>query len=88
MATDSEFQQAIFARPLDPKVRYYLLFGHKGRPGSLLGNNDGSVSMASMLRTEAQKDAIRTFGFDDDHVSILQSAAVVETYNSLLSGVP
>jgi hypothetical protein len=88
MASDSEFQKAIFARPLDPKVRYYLLFGHKGRPGMLLGNNDGSVSMASMLRTEAQNDAIRTYGFDDDHDSILQSAAVVETYNSLLSAVP
>ena len=86
MAVDSDYQKAVFARPLDPKVRFYLLYGHKGRPALLMGNNDGSVSIASMLRTEAQNDALRTYGFDEDHDSILQSAVVVETYNSLLAG--
>ena len=49
------------------------------------GNNDGTVSMASMLRTEAQKDSMGTYGFDEDHTSILQSPAVLQTYTKLLN---
>lgn len=37
-----------------------------------------------MLRPEAQSDAIRAYGFDEDHTSILESQAVIETYNRLL----
>lgn len=85
LQTNSDFQKRIFAKPLDPKVRYYLFFGHKGRSSSFTGNNDGTVSMASMLRSEAQNDSMGIHGFDEDHSSILLSPAVIETYNKILA---
>lgn len=85
LQTNSDFQKRIFAQPLGPKVHYYLFFGHKGRPSNFNGNNDGTVSMASMLRSEAQNESIGTHGFDEDHTSILLSQAVIETYNKILA---
>lgn len=85
LQTDSDFQKQIFSKPLNSRVNYYLFFGHKGSPGIFTGNNDGTVSMASMLRTEAQKDSMGTYGFDEDHTSILQSPAVLQTYTKLLN---
>lgn len=85
LQTNSDFQKRIFSQPLGPKVHYYLFFGHKGRPSNFNGNNDGTVSMASMLRSEAQNDSMGTHGFDEDHSSILLSPAVIDTYNKILA---
>jgi pimeloyl-ACP methyl ester carboxylesterase len=85
LQTESEFQKGIFARSLPAAVRYYLFFGHKGRPGLLTGESDGTVSLVSMLRIEAQNEALRTFGFDEDHTSILQSPAVAEAFSEVLA---
>jgi len=85
LQTNSDFQKTIFAAPLPPAVRYYLLFGRKDDRGSVAGESDGTVSVASMLRREARDDALNIFGFDENHSSILRSPAVVETFNSMLA---
>ena len=46
---------------------------------------DGVVDVSTALRAEAQDDAIKTYGFDDDHTSILDDPAVSRVLNTLIS---
>ena len=70
-------------RRLPGHVAYHLLFGFRG--GGPEGSGDGIVSMASELRGEAQDEARSQRGFDEDHTSILRSAAVATRLNALLA---
>jgi hypothetical protein len=57
-----------------------LLYGYKGGSGS-----DGTVSLSSVLKIEAQDQSVRTIGFPDNHTSILQSGGVIDRLNTLLA---
>jgi pimeloyl-ACP methyl ester carboxylesterase len=86
MQPEGRFMKALFARRLPAHVDHYLLFGHKGGYSMLRPNNDGTVTLASQLRSPAQAEAKMVYGFDEDHVSILSSPQVVAQYQALLSG--
>lgn len=86
MIPNSPFQQALFQAPLSSKIDYYLLFGFKGgRNPFTNGNDDGTVSLVSQLKAEAQDAAIKTIGFNEDHVSILRSPRATEKISGLLT---
>jgi pimeloyl-ACP methyl ester carboxylesterase len=87
MQPEGRFMQSLFARPLPSGVEYYLLFGHRGGYSMLRPNNDGTVTLASQLRSSAQADAKMVFGFDEDHVSILASSQVLAQYRAILDGL-
>lgn len=77
MQPDGPFMREIFERPLPAGVEHYLFFGHKGGGFNLVRpNNDGAVTLASQLRPDAQAQARRVMGFDEDHVGILNSPRV------------
>ena len=79
------FQLALFQTPLQENIKYYLFYSFKGSRNFFTnGDNDGKVSLVSQLRTEAQESAIKTFGFNEDHGSILTSSDVVEKMKTLL----
>ena len=48
------------------------------------GNDDGTVSLVSQLKPEAQDAAIKTIGFNEDHESILRTQQVTEKIGTLL----
>ncbi|GAA5184264.1 hypothetical protein GCM10025771_37900 [Niveibacterium umoris] len=81
MQEDSDLQQALFSRPLASSTRFALLFGFHGDSG------DGTISLASQLRPEAQRDAEKVLGFDETHTSILRSEAVRDNWLMLLDSV-
>jgi pimeloyl-ACP methyl ester carboxylesterase len=81
------FLKALFTKPLPPWVDYYLLFGHHGGRSIARPNNDGAVTLASLLRPEAQAEAKRIYGFDESHTGILSSPAVLARYNALLHAI-
>ena len=86
MIPNSPFQQALFQTPLSSKIDYYLLFGFKGGQNPFTnGNDDGTVSLVSQLKAEAQDAAIKTIGFNEDHVSILRSPHTIEKIGTLLT---
>ena len=86
MVPDSPFQQSLFQTPWPDSMKYYLLFSFKGgRNPFTNGNDDGTVSLISQLKPEAQKAAVKSFGFNEDHTSILKSSEVSETINLILS---
>ena len=43
------------------------------------------MTLASQLRLEAQDEAVRIYGFDEDHASVLASPRVAATLNELFA---
>lgn len=87
MVPDSEFIKHSFSGNMPYEIKYYLFFGHKGNRNPLRPNNDSTVTMESMLDTRAQSEAIKVFGFNEDHISILNSPDVLARYKDILGGV-
>lgn len=85
MVPNSPFQQKLFQTPWPNRMKYYLFFGFKGgRNRFTNGNDDGTVSLISQLKPEAQEAAVKLYGFDEDHTSILKSPNVSEKINQIL----
>ena len=84
IAPDSQFlnELAVVPRPAD--IRYTLFFGYGGRSRFVSGNNDGSVSLQSVLSPDMQSRADFVQGFDEDHGSILRSREMVNTLKQRL----
>lgn len=87
MQPDGPFLSSLFERPLPRNVPHALLFGHRGGYSLVRPNNDGSVTLASQLRPEAQAQAMLVQGFDEDHVSILAAPRVTDYVFRLLDAV-
>lgn len=79
LAPKSKFLEEIFKAPL-ADTKFYLVFGIKGK------GSDGVVSIASQLRLEAQNDSTLIRGFNETHMSILESKDVSNLINSILKG--
>ena len=60
-------------------------FLNGGRNPFTNGNDNGTVALVSQLRPEAQDAAIKTFGFHEDHMSILRSQDVAHKMSTLLT---
>jgi hypothetical protein len=80
MVPGSPYLSKLFRTQLPATLPYYLLYGYKGGSGS-----DGTVSLSSVLKIEAQDQSVRTIGFPDNHTSILQSGGVIDRLNTLLA---
>jgi pimeloyl-ACP methyl ester carboxylesterase len=86
LAPTSKFVQEINDTPFPRRLAFYMFFGARGRrsPLSVLGNNDGRLSVDSMMDTPLAKTAQDTFGFYEDHVSILGAPRVFERLQTVL----
>jgi len=85
MQVGSEFTRRLFAQSLQPQVQHSLAFTYGGKNSMFLPeSNDGTVSVASQLKPEAQADAVRVRGFDETHVSVLSSLDVIRWVESAL----
>ncbi len=87
MQPQGDYMQSLFSRKLSSDIDYYLLFGFKGGPNLMRPNNDGTVTLASALRSAAQAEAKQIYGFDEDHVSILSSAQALKQFEAILDSV-
>jgi pimeloyl-ACP methyl ester carboxylesterase len=85
MAPDSDYLRSLYAH--DPGVPHYLMFAFRQSGVSLGEASDGTVSLASQLRASVQQGAMRVEGFDETHMSVLDSAAVSERLNALLERI-
>lgn len=85
MVPASPFLQSLWETPLPSGTVYHLLFSYKGKSKFFMDrNNDGSVTLKSMLHPRAQAGADRLYGFGETHVSIISSQEVSLLINSLL----
>ena len=85
MQPEGEFISSLYATNLPENIRFYMFYGHRGSRNPLRSNNDGSITLSSLLDTRPQSEAQMSYGFNEDHTSILQSKEVLEQYNSILA---
>lgn len=85
MAPDSKFLKKLYTNKLPKNLPYYLLFSYKGGSNSAGETNDGAVTLASMLRLDAQRAAVLVRGFNESHTSILKNKNVSSLINKILS---
>jgi pimeloyl-ACP methyl ester carboxylesterase len=93
MAPGSEYQRSLFykdpdstsiPRSLPRATPHHLLFTFKQGSVALGEANDGTVTVASQLRQEAQRGAARLYGFNETHMGVLESAETSALLNDLL----
>jgi len=84
VAPDSDFLQRLYEKTLPDETRFFLIFAVRGECSMLMGNNDGTVEIASEIDLQAQNEAERIFGFDEDHGSIIESDLVLSLIETLL----
>lgn len=93
MAPGSEYQRALFykdpearssPRKLPPGIAHHLLFTFKQDSLNLGEASDGSVTVASQLRWEAQREASRLYGLNETHTGVLESEETSALINDLL----
>jgi len=70
-------------RPLPSGTQHHLIFGFKHRGSGEC--SDDTVTLTSQLDPSAQKDASRLYGFDETHMSILNSVETSHLVNRLLN---
>ena len=86
LAPTSGFIRRVNATPFPRRLAFYMFFGARGRPSifSVLGNNDGRLTIDSMMDTPLAASARDTFGFYEDHASILVAPRVLERLQTVL----
>lgn len=91
LAPGSRFLQDLFftgtavnkqRRSLPKTLEHHLLFSFIDSDAG-----DGTVSLASQLRPEAQEDAHRLYGYQHSHMGILNAPETVKVMNQLLDKV-
>jgi pimeloyl-ACP methyl ester carboxylesterase len=95
MAPNSQYVRELFyedpetlqkRRILPQSVAFHMLITFNRNSRSLGESDDRVVTVASQLRTEAQQEARRIYGFDLTHTGVLQDHAVAKLLNEILAG--
>ncbi len=87
MSPGSAYLQSLFSRPLPRGTVHHLIFTFNRNSASLGASGDRTVTVASQLRVEAQREAARLYGFDDSHDGVLEDPEVSARLNDLLARV-
>jgi pimeloyl-ACP methyl ester carboxylesterase len=86
LAPTSSFMHRIRTTPFPRRLAFYMFFGARGGRSlfSVFGSNDGRLSVDSMMDTPLAEAAQDTFGFYEDHVSILAAPRVFQRLDTVL----
>lgn len=85
IASESRYILELYDPPLPPGTDFHLIFGYKNpRPFRIGANSDGAITIKSQLDSHAQREALRLYGVDEDHVTILGSSEVASILNEIL----
>ena len=88
LAPTSQFIKQLHDTPFPAHLPFYLFFGARSSSRLLgaLGNNDGVLTLDSVLASPLSRAARDIFGFYEDHVSILSAPAVFRRLEQVLDG--
>lgn len=84
LASGSIFIESLLNKKLPCDIIYCLFFGYRGDKLLLSGADDGTVALKSQLNFHVQSEAIRCFGFNEDHISILFTEEVLRRFKEML----
>lgn len=80
VATDSTFLQDLNTWEWPDEIPYHLVFSYDTD-----GSSDGVVHLQSQIPLKLQAEAVRMYGFNNTHAGILQDAAFLERFNTILA---
>lgn len=84
LVPDGPFLNELFVNPPPASVRQTLLISYRNVSRLSRESGDGVIPLESQLRLEAQRQSIAIRGFNEDHVSILQSTEAHYEINKAL----
>ncbi len=84
MQPEGEFLQSLYRGKLPDTVSFYMFTGHRGSRNPFRSNNDGTITLSSLMDMRPQTEAKMNYAFNEDHASIVNSPAVVAQYNSII----
>jgi pimeloyl-ACP methyl ester carboxylesterase len=84
MQPESDFIKSLYRAELPESVGFYMFCGYRGSRNPFRSNNDGTITLSSILDNRPQTEARMNYVFNEDHASILASKEVVSQYNAIL----
>lgn len=88
MAPKSPYLESLFTQDFPAQSSFHLLFTYKNSNKFLRPeNSDGTVTLQSQLKREAQNQATQIIGYDETHTSVLRSDQVAKDINLILSSL-
>ncbi len=85
MQPEGDFLQSLYRNRMPDTVNFYMFTGHRGSRNPLRANNDGTISLTSLLDLRPQAEAKMNYAFNEDHNSIVNSPAVLDQYNAIIN---
>ncbi len=86
MQPEGEFLQSLYREKLPSTVSFYMFTGHRGSRNPFRSNNDGTITLASLMDLRPQTEAKMNYAFNEDHASIVDSPAVLSQYLTIING--
>ncbi len=85
MQPEGDFIQSLYREKLPEAIDFYMFYGFRGSRNPFRSNNDGTITLASLLDRRSQAEAKMNYAFDEDHASIIYSKEVVDQYNTIIN---
>ncbi len=85
MQPDGDFIKSLYRKKMPEHISFYMFYGHRGSRNPFRSNNDGTITLSSLLDFRPQSEAKMTYAFNEDHASILFSKDVLAQYNTILN---
>ena len=82
IADDGAFIKELYRKELSEEVDFHLIFAYNNSEEG--PSSDGRVPLVKQLRAEAQNEATSIHGFNEEHISILNSKETTAYVNRLL----
>ena len=87
MQPEGEFIKSLYRKKIPETTSFYMFSGHRGGHNPFQSNNDGTISLSSILDLRPQAEAKMNYTFNEDHASIVFSKEVLTQYNTIINMV-
>lgn len=84
MQPEGDFIKSLYQTEMPKSVNFYMFCGYRGSRNPFRSNNDGTITLSSIMDNRAQSEAKMNYVFNEDHASILSSEEVLSQYNAIL----
>jgi hypothetical protein len=84
MQPDGDLIESLYRTKMPESISFYMFSGHKGTRNPFRSNNDGTITLSSLMDYRPQSEAKMNYAFNEDHTSILLSKEVVAQHNTIL----
>jgi hypothetical protein len=84
MQPEGDFIKSLYLTKMPESISFYMFCGYRGNRNPFRSNNDGTITLSSIMDNRTQSEAQMNYVFNEDHASILSSEQVLFQYNAIL----